>query len=217
MNIRPVWKNVFSKRYPNGLDEYFDHLGQDFFSLYKALRQNPEMEFCLTQEQEDQFHEFFTLIQDKYLTFHGMDYMGTIRRLGLIAFRLAMIFTGLRIMDSGDFSDKQVCSDTDFQNALSMVRILIKHSSHVFSELPEEIKLSKAKDRKEQFLDRLPERFNCKDFLDLAKRLSILERTAKRYIALFCEKGWICREQLDSYIKITPGEQINSPGSAMKD
>ena len=212
MNTNPIWKNVFSKRYPNGLEKHFDGLGQEFFSHYKALREKPDMEFCLSSEQEDQFHRFFTLIQDKYLTFHGMDYMGTIRRLGLIAFRLAMILTGLRMMETGDFSATQVCLDVDFQCALSLVRILIKHSSHVFSELPEEIKPTKVKDKKEQFFDRLPERFNSKEFLELARSLSILERTAYRCIALFCEKGWIYKEQVDSYIKITPEEKNTSPG-----
>lgn len=198
MNINPVWKNVFAKR-SVGLEEHFDHLGQDFFSLYKALRENADMQFCLTDEQKDQFHEFFTLIQDKYLTFHGMDYMGTIRRLGLIAFRIAMIFTALRIIESGDFSDTQVCSDTDFQNALSMVRILVKHSSHVFSELPEDIKPNRPKDRKEQFLDKLPGKFTRQDYHNLAKSLSILERTSDRYMTTFCEKGLILREQLGTF------------------
>ena len=204
MNIKPVWKNVFARHNGKGLEEHFDHLGQDFFGLYKALRENPDMQFCLTPEQEDQFNDFFTQVQEKYLTLQGIDYMGTIRRLGLIAFRMAMIFTCLRILETGDFSNTQICSDTDFQNALSMVRILVKHSSHVFSELPEDVKPGKPKDRKEQFLDKLPEKFNRKEFLELARSLSILERTAYRYIALFCEKGWICREQVDSYTRISP-------------
>ncbi|HET6558035.1 MAG TPA: DUF3987 domain-containing protein [Prolixibacteraceae bacterium] len=201
MNIRPVWKNVFAKRTGKRLEEHFDDLGQEIFTLHKAMKEHPAMEFCLTPEQEERFNVFFTQIQDKYLTFHGMDYMGTIRRMGLIAFRIAMIFTGLRIMESGDFSEKQVCQDEDFQSALAMVRVLIKHSSHVFSELPEDVKLNKPKDRKEQFLDKLPGKFNRKEFLDLAKSLSIAERTSEKYITIFCEKGLIFREQQGSYIK----------------
>ena len=208
--IRPIWKNVFAKR-NEGLEQHFDLLGQDFFSLYKALRENTDMQFCLTDQQKDEFHTFFTLLQDKYLTFHGMDYMGTIRRLGLIVFRIAMIFTALRMMETGDFSENQICSDTDFHAALSMVRILIKHASHVFSELPVEMKLTRPKDRKEQFLDQLPQKFNCKEYQDLGRSLSIHERTAYRYITLFCDKGWICKDQKDSYIKITPQGMMTSP------
>ncbi|HEY3369346.1 MAG TPA: DUF3987 domain-containing protein [Prolixibacteraceae bacterium] len=202
MNIRPVWKNVFPKENNNAMELEFDKLGQEFFPLYKALRENPAIEFCMTDEQHDQFHAFFTQIQDKYLMLQGMDYMATIRRLGLIAFRMAMAFTMLRILETGDFSQKQVCPDTDFQTVLSMVKILVKHSSHVFSELQEDIKPAKPKDRKEQFLDMLPKKFNRQIYLDLAKNLSIHLRTAETYITNFCDKGYIFREQKDTYINL---------------
>lgn len=203
MNIKPIWKNVFAGKKDNDLDVYFDNLGQEFYPLYKALNENPAIEFCLTDEQQDQFHVFFTQIQDKYLTLQGMDYMATIRRLGLIAFRIAMIFTILRILETGDFTEKQVCSDGDFQAALSMVKILVKHSSHVFSELPVDVNPVKPKDRKEQFLDLLPEKFNRKDYLEIAKRLTITDRASDGYINKFCDTGLILREKYGSYTNLS--------------
>ena len=211
MNIKPVWKNVFA---PNiyGLEAYFDGLGQEFFPLYKALNENQAIEFCLTDEQQDQFHNFFTQFQEKYLMLQGLDYMATIRRLGLIAFRIAMIFTTLRILESGDFSDKQVCSDGDFQAALSMTKILVKHSSHVFSELPQDIKPTTLRNKKEQFLDKLPEKFTRSIYLTIAKSLSIPERTAELYISKFCEKGLIFNEQYGSYINRTISKKGDEKG-----
>ena len=206
MNIKPFWKDVFASGDDNSLKEHFNNLGQEFFTLHKALNENPSIQFCLTGEQKIQFNAFFTQIQEKYLTLQGFDYMATIRRLGLIAFRIAMIFTALRIPETGDFSERQYCLDIDFQNTLAMIRILVKHSSHVFSELPVDVNPTKPKDRKEQFLDKLPERFKRKEYVELAKSLSILDRTADRYIVLFCEKGWICKEQLDTYTKNTKKE-----------
>ena len=208
MNIIPIWKNMFA---PNiyGLEGYFEGLGQEFFPLYKALNDNPAIEFCLTQEQQNQFHVFFTQFQEKYLILQGMDYMATIRRLGLIAFRIAMIFTTLRILETGDFSEKQVCSDGDFQAALSMVKILVKHSSHVFSELPEDVTPVKPKDRKEQFLDKLPETFTRQDFAMMAKNLSIPQSTADRYITIFCEKGFVRRDNHGIYTNLIIGKAEN--------
>ena len=203
MNIKPVWKNVFAGRKGVDLDVYFDNLGQEFYPLYKALNENPAIEVCLTEEQQNEFHNLFTLIQDKYLMLQGEDYMATVRRLGLIAFRIAMIFTTLRILESGDFSEKQVCSDGDFQASLSMIRILAKHSSHVFSELPVDVIPTKTKDRKEQFLDLLPETFNRKDYLEIAKRLTITDRASEGYINKFCDKGLIIREKYGSYTNLS--------------
>lgn len=203
MNIKPIWKNVFASNSDHSLDEYFDNLGKEFLQLYKALNANPSVQFCLTPEQQDQFNTFFSQVQEKYLSLQGMDYMATIRRLGLIAFRIAMIFSALRILDTGDLSEKHYCSDDDFQSALSMISILVKHSSHVFSELPEDIKPAKLKNRKEQFLDKLPVKFNRQNYLDLARSLSIPEKTAEGYITSFCDKGLVFREQQNCYTNLS--------------
>jgi len=211
MNIVPVWKDMFADNI-YGLEPYFDDLGQEFYPLYKALEANPDIEFCITQEQKKQFHTFFTQFQEKYLTLQGSEYMATIRRLGLIAFRIAMIFTTLRILETGDFSEKQVCSDGDFQAALSMVRILVKHSSHVYSELPVDVQPTTLKNRKEQFLDKLPEKFTRQEYLDIAKSLSIPARTAELYISKFNEKGLIFNEQYGSYINLTISKKNNEKG-----
>jgi len=199
MNIKAEWKNMFPRKKDKDLDVYFDNLGQEFFPLYKALNENPAIEFSLTEEQQDQFHVFFTQIQDKYLMLQGMDYMATIRRLGLICFRIAMCFTMIRILETGDFSQLQLCSEVDFQATLSMIKILIKHSSHVYSELPADVTPAKPKDRKEQFLDKLPKSFTRQDYHNLAKSISILARTADRYMTSFCDKGLIVREQQGTF------------------
>ncbi len=168
MNIKPVWKNVFASNSDHCLDEHFDNLGREFLQLYKALNTNPPIQFCLTPEQQEKFNTFFTQVQEKYLSLQGMDYMATIRRLGLIAFRIAMILSALRILDTGDLSDKNVCSDDDFQSTISMISVLVKHSSHVYSELPEDKSPVKPKNRKEQFLDKLPLKFNRQNLFGLS-------------------------------------------------
>jgi len=138
----------------------------------------------------------------------GIEFLATIRRLGLIAFRLDMTLTALRMMETGDFSQKLVCADSDFQRVLSMIRVLVQHSSQVFSQLPEVEKQSeRPKDRRAQFLDRLPEKFDRPDYIDLAKSMSIQERTAERYITSFCNKCLIFREQWGTYTNLTMTER----------
>ena len=200
MNIQPGWKNVFAKS-NRGLEAYFDSLGQEFLPLYNALKEHPAIEFCLTGEQEDEFHDFFTQFNKKYLALQGEEYLATIRRLGIIAFRIAMIFSALRILETGDFSQQQVCLDCDFQAALAMVKVLVKHSGHVFSELQHDSGSTQPQNKKEQFLDQLPTKFYRADIIGLAKSLFIAERTAYKYITAFCEKGLIFRELQGTYNK----------------
>ena len=201
MNIKPVWKNVFAPVKDNGIDEHFNQWGFDFFKLYEALNASDAIQFCFTPRQKQEFHQFFSQMQEKYLTLQGMDYMATIRRLGLVSFRIAMIFTALRIMETGDFSQKQQCLDVDFYSTLAMIKVLIRHSSHVFTQLQEEVKSVKKANKKEMFFESLPEKFNRQDFITLAKSLSITERTAANYINDFCDKGLIEKTQHNDYLK----------------
>ena len=209
MNIQLVWKNVFAKS-NRGLEAYFDSLGQEFLPLYNALKEHPAIEVCLTSEQEDEFHHFFTQFNEKYLDLQGLEYLATIRRLGLIAFRIAMIFSALRILETGDFSQQQVCLDCDFQAALAMVKVLVKHSGHVFSELQHVAGSTKPNNTIEQFLDQLPRKFNHQDFIALAKRMSINDRSAVRYMTHFCDKGLVRREKQGIYTNLMePGNDKN--------
>ena len=216
MNISPGWKDVFASGDDNSLKDHFNKLGQEFFSLHKALNENPSIQFCMTQDQHTEFNAFFSQIQEKYLMLQGVDYIATVRRMGLIAFRIAMIFNALRILESGDFSQKQYCSEDDFQNTLAMIRILVKHSSQVFSELPADEKPVKPKDRKEQFLDSLPERFTRPIYLEMAKRLEIHEKSANRYINEFCDKGYIFRESQGVYRNLSLEQKNRENGEEGK-
>jgi len=200
MNTRTQWKNPLATG-DNRLEDYFDALGQEFFSLYKSLDEHPAINFSLTPEQDDLFNDFFDKLQDKYLALQGIEFLATVRRLGLIAFRIAMILTTLRIMESGNFSQTMECQDSDFQRVLSMIRVLVQHSSHVFSQLPLVVNPTTHKNKKEQFSDMLPERFKRQEFIKLAKKIGISERSAQAYILTFCEKGLILHEQHDTYIK----------------
>lgn len=102
MNVRQVWKNVFESAADNGLEVYFDDLGNEFYALYGNLMRNPDIKFTLTEEQKMKFNELFAEIQTMYISLKGLDHMGSVRRPGFIAFRLAMILSALRILEHGE-------------------------------------------------------------------------------------------------------------------
>lgn len=229
MNIKPVWKNVFESTTDNGLDDYFEDLGNQFYELYKSLKNNGEYQFQLTVDQQEQFNKFFGEIQTKYINLQGMDYMATIRRLGLIAFRLCMLLSALRILEmphiqfnkngvafdgstgeiynfghqTGDTSNKIICEERDFQTSLAMIKVLVKHSSKVFDELPQEETKPTRMNRKEKFLYALPKNFNRQKYLEVAKKLNIPAKTAEGYITSFIKANLIHREQQDTYINLS--------------
>ena len=210
MNVRPVWKNVFLSNSKNGMDEYFEQLGFEFLDLYKSLTSHSCIQFCFSQNQETQFNQFFSKVQTKYIAIQGLEYIATVRRLGLIAFRLAMILSVLRIMESGEISDLIICEQQDFKTVLAMIEVLVIHASKVYSELPTEAVPIKRQNRKETFLNLLPEKFNRQKYLEAARSLKIPDKTAEGYITAFVKDGLIHRDSQDNYIN-TSIIQDNNP------
>jgi hypothetical protein len=201
MNIKPVWKDVFAKRTTVSLEEHYERLGNDFLGLYKTLKNNPPIEVTLSRKQEQKFNAFFAELQTKYINLQPEEYIATVRRLGLIAFRFAMLFTALRIMEDGDVNKTKECEDVDFDNALAMVKVLVKHSSKVFNDLPVEPKTKKRMNKKERFLNTLPNNFCRQDYLNAAQDISLANKTAEGYITTFVKTGLIHRDSHDKYEK----------------
>ena len=200
MNVLPVWKDVFAGDDSQTLDDYFRHLGNQFFDFYKTLQQQSEpLRFCLTAKQQQAFNAYFSQAQNQYLYLCGVDYLATVRRLGLITFRIAMILTTLRIMENGNVATPLLCDDTDFQTALELVKILIQHAAKIYETLPTETEKPKQTNQKQQFLETLPPEFSRKDYLATAKKLNIPDKTAEKHIAKFVQSGLINHFAHDKY------------------
>ena len=200
MNIRYEWKDVFAGESGQTLDHYFDHLGTQFHELYKCLEsQDKPMRFCLTVSQQQQFNSYFEQTQIQYIELCGEDYIGTIRRLGLITFRIAMILTTLRIMDHGEVHSPLVCSDTDFAVAMKMVKVLVQHAAYVFQQLPTDSATKVQPNQKQQFLNMLPTEFDRQTYLSVAQKLNIPAKTAEKQIARFAKTGLINHFAHDKY------------------
>lgn len=227
MNIRYEWKDVFAGESGQTLDHYFDHLGDQFHELYKCLQsQVKPMRFCLTVSQQKQFNSYFEQTQIQYIELCGEDYIGTVRRLGLITFRIAMILTALRIMDNGEMLCQReqrsntfepmpsaanilrsklrsplVCSDTDFNIAMEMVKVLVQHAAHVFQQLPTDTAAKVQPNQKQQFLNMLPVEFDRQTYLSVADKLKIPAKTAEKQIARFAKTGLINHYAQNQYRK----------------
>ena len=199
MNMKLIWKDVFASKTENGLDVHFEKLGNEFFGLYQTLQANPDVHFSLTPSQQLQFNQFFEKMQTLYVNIQEEEIISSVRRLGLIAFRIMMIFSALRIMEDGSIEQNLYCNDTDFQNTLDMITILVKHSSYVYSQIAQETYKPKPKHKKEQFLENLPYHFNRQTYVATALSLGITDKSAQRYIKEFKDADIIQYDGHDQY------------------
>lgn len=200
MNLAPVWKDVFADSDSDGIEAHYQVLGQKFHELYKQLNNFPPMKIQLSRAQKQRFNTFFSQLQLKYLNVHSNEYVATIRRLGLICFRFCMILSAMRVLEDKQLGSLRQCEDRDFDTALTMISILVKHSSSIYYRFPPEKRVVLRSDRKERFLERLPKEFTKQQFCSIAQELNIPQRTAENYIARFMKSGLISREMRDRYL-----------------
>lgn len=204
IDVALVWNDVFAGSSDKTMEEYFDELGKRFDYLYTQMQTAEPMTFRFTTPQEQEFNDFFRSVQVEYAQLYGLDIVGSIRRLGLITYRIAMVLSALRFMENEPMQQIIFCSDTDFQNALSMVQVLLKHTAKVFESLPTSASVSALTEKTEArqaFYDQLPPDFNRETFLNLAGRLKIPQRSAERYVQTFCKEGKLVRAFHGQYRK----------------
>lgn len=135
----PNFKDVFDSRksqYP----AFFAELGEQFAEIYDHLSGLGEpLTIHLTTDQERRFIQLFQQWKDEIREYVSEDLDGSINRLGLIAFRVAMILTTLRAFETGEQSNMLTCDETDFENALRIVETLKRHALRVFDRLPKPV------------------------------------------------------------------------------
>ena len=215
METELVWHDMFAYSEGTTADEQFKQIGQDFYAFHKTFSKK-KVQFTLSRAQQVQFNSFFEATQFRYAQLFGDDIIASVRRLGLILFRFAMILSVLRLIDDAPMPSKKkgeplrlVCTDADFSAALAIVKVLLAHTASVFQALPRKglsvkaLKGSKqlADASRSKFLAALPDSFNRSNYCAIAQSLGIATKTAERYIAEFCKSGQLTRPANGQYQK----------------
>lgn len=204
MNVRMEWNDVFKPYAGRSLEEIFDILGADIFDFYSFLSARRPVEFRLTVDQQKVFNAFFSSSQRTFTELKGSEYLATIRRLGLIAFRIAMIISLIRHWQNGTISNQVLCEDRDFNAAMEIVKVLIVHSGLLFASLPHSKQFIKKGSPKERFYDALPLEFSRQVYLEVATRLEMKDKTVQEYISSFVKSGLVTKLKHDHYKKSLP-------------
>lgn len=203
MDVKNDWKDVFAQPNGNSLDEYYLELGNEWLSLHQELQKKKQLIFSLSDKQKVYFNNHLSAMQQKITQENGSFILPTIRRMGIISFRVAMILTAIRYASQSRIPKNMECIDKDFSIALAITEPLLNHALNInkgISKQPQPLK-----NRKPIFLQNLPEVFNRSTYLSIADDLNIPRRTSDRYIQELLKEGSISRPKKDEYAKQTGG------------
>lgn len=178
-----VWRDPSPR--PGGIvyNDHFEALSKYVLEMYDFFENSPT-NIYLTNEQWNRLNNAF---HDKLMTvviFTSVDAASIVYRLGLILFRICMIFTSLRKFENGDCSKDVTCTDEDFQAALMLSDVYLQHSLLMFNNLDEqkEAKEYKMPNNKKQLLDQLPQEFQRKEAVALGVSLGLSERSVDDFL-----------------------------------
>ncbi len=208
MDLKLVWQNVFDYSSDRTLDDHFKSFGEEFYELYTILSQkSQDSRFGFTIDQEKVFNEVFCRYQEEYFASLGNGFVPTVRRLGVVTFRIAMILSSLRILENGDYDSDLLCSNEDFETAMAIADTVIQHNAYVFSQLPVnesvQIKPRMVRNTKLQVIfDSLPEYFERKTYVALAENMDLNPKSLDRIIKKWCEEGKLENYDHGKYRKI---------------
>ena len=199
------WKDVLSGQDSESLDSCFAELGEQFCQFYDTLLTSHNIKFTVTDSQRQKFNDYFSMLQQDYFNIFQDDIIGSVRRLGLICYRIAMVLSAVRLMDTGELPERLVCDDVDFDTALTISRTLAVHMAKIFDELSTAdgsrfAAVAKTAKRK-LFYAALPDDFDRQDYLEAADRTGVPPSTAEKWIRAFCEDAILEKVQHGRYRK----------------
>ena len=205
MPVKIEWLNVFDTKSSRTLDTQFDFFAQRFLAVHNFLKTCQLTRFKFSGKQSKMFNQFFTEATADYSGRYGLRFLGSVRRLGLITFRVAMVLTALRVVELQPKTNQLTCADTDFNTALAIAKVLIEHAAAVYQRLPTATAVSSAAVPQQQpldiYLQALPSRFTRQEYVKTAETISLSPDTAKRYITELVARGLIERVQHGVYTK----------------
>jgi hypothetical protein len=184
---------------PNGdkvvFNDHFEKLSVQMLNIIELLTQS-NTTVLLTTDQWQKLNTTFETMLTEVTIYTSEEAASIVFRLGLVLYRVCMIFTALRKVENGDLTNDCTCTDLDFDNALAIVQTYLQHSILMFNNLPKQTDNMdfKGGDNKKQFYNALPStEFQRKQAVEIGKLYSISPRS------------------VDNFLKASLGKTLSSP------
>lgn len=194
----------------------FKLLGEEFLHLLNEFMNQGSYTVILPAELRMRFIEWLSRLNDECCDEVDNGMQGIVRRLGLIAFRMIMLFTAIRalgksqsMVNTSDGTFVLECSETDFNTVLCICETLLYHSIHIYMKLQSKDAQSKILNvetgvnaRRYALYHKLPDEFDKSTFDRIVAEINENANTASKWIEKFIQDGRLQRTSKGFYEKI---------------
>ena len=181
---KAVWQDVSPQNGAEGFEAWIDSLSERVRDIALLLRKR-RLQVRLTLRQWDELNRHFAQLLRETDLFGEEDFLGAVKRHGLMTFRLCMIFTALDVASLDYGVDERFCDDVHFRAALSIVDVCLEHSRLLMTQLtaPADIPELTCPDYFRKIFDRLDDQFTVSDLYALSQAAGISDRSVRRHLS----------------------------------
>ena len=199
-----VWQDVSSAGEADRYEQHLDALSEQVMEMAVLLRKRP-LRVRLTGEQWRELNNHFgRLLRETYL-FGSESFLGAVKRHGLMAYRLCMIFTALEAAKLDYGVDELFCSDAHFHAALAIIEVCLAHSRLLMTQLVASADIPEltCPDYFRRLFEQLPEEFTLSELYTQGESVGIKERSIRRHLKRL-DPHYVTRIAPGVYRKNTP-------------
>ncbi|MGL5706382.1 MAG: DUF3987 domain-containing protein, partial [Tannerellaceae bacterium] len=189
-------------------DQHYDALASIVLEHARFLRENPTT-FTLSDKQWDRFNSIMAPQLRRAHLLGLANEPSVVKRIGLIAFRAAMTLSAHRRAERQSAISEIVCTDDDFEVALSIGLVSLEHSRLLLSGLVSTDEFSKKlahQTNEDEIYAKLPSEFKTRDALNLCETLKMKPSKMKRLLADLLRRGRLVKEKQGLYKKVEKTE-----------
>ena len=187
----------------------FEVLSEQVLELFR-FSQNHPLEVRFSSRQWKEHTRCFGLAWNNVSMEEGEGNMAIVGRHGLIASRLAMVFTALRRFETGFAVDRMECSDEDFRRIMLIAQCLLEHSLSLSTILP-----GNGTKRKQQttffrirsIFSQMADEFTFSHYIESIENAGLSRRSGTRSLAKLMENGEVEKVEHGLYRKTSAGKK----------
>ena len=194
----------------------FKVMGEEFLHLLDTFINQGTYVIVLPMHLQRRFVEWLTRLNEECCDEVDNGMQGIIRRLGLIAFRMMMLFTAIRAFDKSQPQTRSPdgriileCSEEDFNTVLCICEILLYHSIHIYLKFRPTNARNALPDietgvnaRRYALYHNLPDEFDKSVYDQTVLDMNENPNTASKWIDRFIQDGRLKRTSKGNYVKI---------------
>lgn len=197
------WRDVSPMASEINLTTLFNSLSRQVHEMFNFLSAN-HTEVRLTLEQWKYLNSTFNKWLNQVATFTGDEAGSVVKRLGLVFFRICLLFTAMRKFENADLDTQPYCSDRDFKNALELANVYLEHSLLMFNNLPkqQDQQVFQGSTNKLKFFEQLPQKFKRAEAVEMGLKYKMSTRTVDNLLNRL-QPQYLISEEYGSYTKVS--------------